>query len=123
MPTLYADHEHGYKASLADIEAAVHRLDGKRHTLMSVELPSGKTMTIGGGPDRFIAEVADDETSRWAAVDPTAGDESMDLIVGGSLVNYPARVCIGLQTVLTAVRTFVSEGGARSREVTWSVES
>ena len=123
MPVLYIDSDVGSEASLKDVEEAVRRLDGSRHTLMTVVLPSGKSLTIGGGPSRFVTEVAEDERNRWAAVDPTAGEEPVDLRVGGSLADYPARLCVDMETVLSAVRAFISDDGARSKSVTWSVET
>jgi hypothetical protein len=115
--------EVGSEASLEAIEEAVHRLDGTQHTVMTVEVGSGKTLTIGGGPKLFVAEVAEDESTRWAVIKPIAGDEHIDLRVGGSLAAYPARLCVDMKAVLAVVRTFVLHDGARSKEVTWSVES
>ena len=123
MVTLHLDERVHADASLDDVEAAVHDLDGADRTLVLVELPSGKCFTIGGGPDCFIAELAEDDVHRWAIVDPARGNAPIDLVVGGQLVGYPARLCVSRERVLAAVRTFVLENGARSPAVEWSVES
>ena len=69
-------------ASLEDVETAIHSLDGSQCTLVVVELASGKTITIGGGPSKVVAELSENDTHRvWgrgaelaAAADrPTAG--------------------------------------------------
>jgi hypothetical protein len=56
-------------ASLGGVEAAVRSLDGVARTLLTIEVPSGRRLTVGGGPDLFVAEVAED--------DATAGPQSI----------------------------------------------
>jgi len=123
MITLHLDEQIRTDATVQDVEAAVRNLDGAQRTLVVVELPSGQTLTIGGGPERFVAEVAESDTVRWATIDPTQGQEPIDLVVGGQLVDYPARVCVSKQVVLDAVRAFVQQNGLRSPNLTWSVET
>jgi len=123
MVTLHVDDQIKADATIQDVEAAVRGLDGDQRTLILVELGSGQTLTIGGGPDRFVAEVTESDTERWATIDPTQGNEPVDLVVGGQLVDYPARVCVSREIVLDAVRAFVQANGQRSPNVTWSVET
>ena len=123
MITLHLDEQIRTDATVQDVEAAVRNLDGAQRTLVVVELPSGQTLTIGAGPERFVAEVAESDTVRWATIDPTQGQEPIDLVVGGQLVDYPARVCVSKQVVLDAVRAFVQQNGLRSPNLTWSVET
>src|SRR5207245_2046993 len=59
MITLHLDNQIKADATIQDVEAAVLSLDGEQRTLILVELPSGQTLTIGGGPDRFVAEVTE----------------------------------------------------------------
>src|SRR5204863_9432075 len=105
MVALYVDGRVNLDASLEDVETAIHRLDGSQCTLVVVELASGKTITIGGGPSKVVAELSENDTHRWCVVDP------------------PARICIEKEAALKAARTFVSENGARSRHLEWSVET
>ncbi len=123
MITLHLDDEIKPDATIQDVEAAVRGLDGARRTLIRIELPSGQALTVGGGPDRFVAEVAESDTIRWATVDLTQGDDPVDLVVGGQLAGYPARVCVTKQTALDAVRTFVQQNGLRNPNLSWSVET
>ena len=88
-----------------DLSATWERLYGSQCTLVVVELASGKTITIGGGPSKVVAELSENDTHRWCVVDP------------------PARICIEKEAALEAARTFVSENGARSRHLEWSVET
>ena len=124
MAILHLDDQIIRDATLQEVELAIHALDGARHTLVRVELPSGKYLTIGGGPDRFVTELSEEDyRTRWAVIDPTCGEEPMNLVVGGQLVDYPARLCVDVHAVLAAARTFLSQDGARNPDLTWSVES
>jgi hypothetical protein len=84
MPVLQIENSRNDNATLTEIEAAISRLDGADRSLVLVELPSGMTLTVGGGPDRFVAEVAESDTTRFAVIDPASGDDPIDLVVGGS---------------------------------------
>jgi len=119
---LYVDGDVNLDASLTDIEAAVFSLDGVRHSLVVVELPSGATITVGGGPDRLVAEVADQARERWTVQAPARPEGTVHLVVGGEHVETPVRLCIDRDAALEAVRTFVSRNGARSGRLQWSVE-
>ena len=123
MISLYVDGRVNLDASLQEIEAAVLSLDGVECTLVVVELPSAKTITVGGGPSKVVAEIADNDTDRWCVVDPRRPDGKIELVMGGQLIDPPARLCVEKEAALEAVRTFVSENGARSRRLEWSVET
>jgi hypothetical protein len=121
MIALYVDGQVDLDASLPDIETAVRSLNGADRTLLVVELPSGATITVGGGPDRFVVEVAGNENDRWNVLDPRSPEGRVDLVVGGEVVDAPARLCVDREVALEAVRTFVSENGARSPRLQWTL--
>lgn len=123
MIALYVDGRVDLDASLQDIETAVRGLDGGAHTLVVVELPSGQTITVGGGPSRFVAEVAASKTEHWCVVDPGVSEGTVALVVGGEVVEAPAHVCIGGEAALEAALTFASGNGARSDRLSWSSET
>lgn len=123
MAFLYSDDGKSANASAGEVEAAIRQLDGVTWTLVRVEDPSGRTLTIGGGPQRFVAVAADDAAHRFAVIDPSRGGGRIDLVVGGQLFDYPARVCVTLEVVLAAAKVFTEQAGARHPELTWSVES
>ena len=122
MIALYVDGRVNLDASPQDIEAAVRSLNGSDHSLVVVELASGKTITVGGGPERFVTEIAEDETHRWCVVDSRSPEGNVQLVVGGEFVETPARLCVDEDAALEAVLTFVSENGARSPRLAWSAE-
>ena len=123
MIALYVDGRVDLDAGLDTIEAAIRGLDGAESTLVVVELPSGATLTVGGGPDKVVAELAVSSTERWCVVDPRRPAGTVELIVGGQRVAPPARVCIDKASALEAARTFVAEHGARSPRLEWSAEA
>ena len=123
MTLLQSDDGKKPNATFPEVEAAIRQLDGVTWTFVHVEDPSGRTLTIGGGPRRFVAEVADDSTHRFAVIDPSRGGGRVDLVVGGQLIDYPARVCVTLDVVLAAARVFTEQAGARDPGLTWSIEA
>ena len=80
-------------------------------------------MTIGGGPDTFVVELAAIEGGRWTVLDSRRGEGIVELVMGGELIAVPARLGVERDAALEAVRVFVSENGARSARLQWSVES
>jgi len=123
MSVLHVEGHAHLEATLLDVEKAIRHLDGAQHTLVLVELSSGETITVGGGPRRFVVELAESTTDRWCVVDPTEGEHPIELVVGGSLAGYPARLCVDLDVALEAALTFVSRRGARSARLVWSQET
>jgi hypothetical protein len=120
---LNLDNEVKEDASVSDITSAIRRLDGAAHSLVLIELLSGRTLTIGGGPDRFVAEIAENDTLRWSVVDPSGPEGSIDLVAGGQLADFAARLCVDLEAVLEAARHFASGEGTRSPKLVWSQET
>ena len=121
--TLHTEFSSDPGCSLGDVETAVRALNGIDRTLVTIELDTGATLTVGGGPQEFVAEVSVSDTERWAVVDPTRDEQPIDLVVGGQSVDYPARLCISRENALEAARVFMTEHGFRSSRLRWSVES
>jgi hypothetical protein len=120
---LYVDGRVDLDATPEGVAAAVRALDGAQHSLVVVELPSGKTVMLGGGPERFVAEVAESATEQWCAIDPRAATGTVAVVVGGDVVEVSARLCIGRDAALDAAVTFASQDGARSPRLSWSREA
>lgn len=110
-------------AGITEITSAIFGLDGVTRTLVLIEWPSGRTLTIGGGPDRFVAELAEDDRKRWCVVQPSSPEGSIDIVVGGQTVDYPLALCIDRESVLEAARTFTSNQGVRSPKLEWSQQT
>jgi hypothetical protein len=123
VASLRLDNEVKENASIADISSAIRELDGAVRSLVLIELTSGRTLSIGGGPDRFVAELSESDTERWCVVDQSRGEGAIEMVVGGQLADFPARVCVDLELVLEAAQTFISSEGGKSSKVTWSQET
>lgn len=123
MATLHLDSQIRNGAGLSEAEHAIRDLDGEGSTSVIIELPRGRTLLIAGGPRNFVVECAENETDRWCVVDPTRNDVAIDIVAGGQLVNYPARVCVCLESALEAARVFIADDGGRSPRLVWSVET
>jgi hypothetical protein len=111
---------------IEDIDAAIRDLDGVHRTLLIIELTSGPTLTIGGGPETFVVECSLTETERWCVINATSAtsaSRSIDLVVGGSPVEYPARLGVGLDAALDAAHVFINENGNLSPRQYWSQET
>lgn len=119
---LYSDDGKKPDATPRDVETAIRQLDGVTWTHVLVEVPSGRTLSIGGGPHRFVAQVADDAKHHFALIDPRRGGGRIDLVVGGKLTDYPARVCVTLDVVLAAAKVFTEQAGTRDPGLSWSDE-
>ena len=123
MIALYVDGQVDLDASPESIEASIRGLDGAGHTLVVVELPSEATITVGGGPERFVVELAELEGHRWNVHDPRRSEGMVAMSVDGERVDVPARLCVDREAALEAVRAFVGQNGARSDRLQWSAES
>ncbi len=72
-----------YEATtLENVESAILGLDGLRRTLLTVERGSGHQLTVGDGPNLFVAEVAEDLVHRWAPSSSEPATISSDLWLG-----------------------------------------
>lgn len=68
-------------------------------------------MTIGGGEaGKYLVNVTFDNISFYNLVDLSKPDRKENLIVGGQEGNYPAKICVNLQTPLLAAKTFAESG-------------
>lgn len=123
MTLLHSDDGKKHDATPGDVEAAIRQLDGVTWTHVLVEDPSGRTLSIGGGPNRFVAQVAEEAKQTYALIDPSRGGGRIDLVVGGQRVDYPARVCVTMDVVLAAAKMFTEQAGTRDPALTWSDES
>jgi hypothetical protein len=80
--------------SLADAHILAKRLDGSRHTLLSVQRAKDDTLMIGGGPKSFIiSRTLPDGTSMTLIADLVATGRQ-EICVGGQFGDFHSRyVC------------------------------
>ena len=101
------------------IESAICELDGKSKTLVTMGADDETYMTIGAGESgRYVVNVTFDNINFQNLVDSSKSNEMEKLVVGGQEGNYPAKMCVDLQTALLAAKTF-SESGELEPSVCW----
>lgn len=105
--------------SWIEIEQAIRELNGKSQTLVTLGADDETYMTIGGGEaGKYIVNVTFDNISFTNLVDLSKPEKLEKLVVGGQEGNYPAKICVNLQTVLLAAKTF-AELGKLEPSVIW----
>lgn len=97
---------------LQQVADAVAALDGARQTLVTLLRGAGdEHMSIGGGPERFVVYLTEDNLNFHNLV---AADESehetIALVAGGQLGDYPARQCVRAEHALRAAATYAELG-------------
>ncbi|HEY9850394.1 MAG TPA: Imm1 family immunity protein [Leptolyngbyaceae cyanobacterium] len=101
------------------IESAIRDLNGKNKTLVTLGADEETYMTIGGGEsEKYIVNVTFDNISFTNLVDLSKPEKIEKLVVGGQEGNYPAKLCIDLQTSLLAAKKF-AELGQLEQSVSW----
>lgn len=134
--------------SAADVEAALHRLEGRRWTVVTLEASDERYMGIGGGTDgRYLVFVAGPEHGIGPTTATSPGDganeESSDdtvfvllapnaenipataeahLFIAGEETIHPLRHCVDLTTALHAAHTYAAHGSL-DPSLTWERES
>lgn len=90
-----------------EIESAIRDLNGKIKTLVTLGADDKTYMTIGGGEsEKYIVNVTFDNISFTNLVDLSKSEKIEKLVVGGQEVNYAAKLCVDLQTVLLSAKKF-----------------
>lgn len=105
-----------------EIETAILELNGKSKTLVALGADEETYMSIcGGEAGKYIVNVTLDNMSFYNLVNFSKSEQIERLVVGGQAGSYPAKMCIDLQTVLLAAKTFV-ELGKLEESVRWEEE-
>ncbi len=95
----------------SQIEQAICELDGKTKTLVTLGADDECYLSIGGGESgKYIVNVTLDNVSFHNLVDLSKPDTIEKLVVGGQADNYPAKMCVTLETALLAAKTFTVSG-------------
>lgn len=104
------------------IETAILELNEKNKTLVTLGADEESYMSIGGGEvGKYIVNVTFDNMSFYNLVNYSKSEKIENLVVGGQAGDYPAKMCVDLQTVLLAAKTFV-ELGKLEESVNWEEE-
>ena len=110
---------------IEQVVAAIKKLNGRNKTSVYLQADGEKSLTVSGGTDgRYVAFVTiriDDEF--YNLVDPQQPpDQMLEVKTGGQMGAYPAKQCVGLETVLEAARQFAADGSI-SRSLSWEKQA
>ncbi|NEQ36787.1 MAG: hypothetical protein F6K40_11060 [Okeania sp. SIO3I5] len=104
------------------IESAIGELNGTSKTLVTLGADEEIYMSVGGGAGgQYIVNVTFDNLTFYNLVDLSQLEEVQQLVVGGQLGNYQAKICVDLQTALLAAKTFAL-AGELEESVSWEVD-
>lgn len=112
------------------IESAIGELNGTTQTLVTLGADEEIYMSVGGGAGgQYIVNVTFDNLTFYNLVVRDSGtefyrsqpEEVQQLLVGGQLGNYQAKICVDLQTALLAAKTFAL-AGELEESVSWEVD-
>jgi len=108
--------------SWQEIETAIIELNGKSKTLVTLGTDEETYMSIGGGEaGKYIVNVTFDNMSFYNLVNFSKSEQIEKLVVGGQVGDYPEKMCMNLQTVLLATKTF-AQLGKLEKSVNWEEE-
>jgi hypothetical protein len=95
-----------------DIETAIRRLDGRKCTMLILEIGDPVPhMGIGGGEDgKYIVYTTPDNWVFHNLINPQAAPGKSLLVAGGQRGDYANRQCINLPEVLRAAKTYAETG-------------
>ncbi|MFS8051103.1 hypothetical protein [Rhizobium sp. BR 314] len=82
------------------------RLDGKQHTLLSLERKDGWQLMVGGGPFRYVVTLGSD-IDNMTLENPSGNQSTMvELCAGGQYGDFPETICVNPEQVASAVSLF-----------------
>lgn len=94
---------HGYEQAIA----AVERLNGQGHTLVSIERVDGWQLCVGGGGSDFVVTLSSQCDENFTLLNPNGDDGSMvELCAGGQFSEFPRSVVVDKIEVYKAICSF-----------------
>lgn len=93
----------------ADVNVALDclsKLDGERHTLLSLGRTDGWQLMVGGGPFRYVVTLGNDTDN--LTLENASGNQStlVRLCAGGQYGDYPETICVKQDQAANAVSLF-----------------
>lgn len=93
-------------AGLSDALSWLTRLDGNRHTLISLSRPTGHHLMIGGGPSWYVVTLDDGKNSLTLQNRHGAEAEIVELCAGGQYGEYPTAYCVDQMQAAQVINLF-----------------
>jgi hypothetical protein len=101
--------------SWEEVEDAVRALNADDLNDLYLEGPDKARMVVGGGSGQYIVsvDVPDDQVGvkHFSVLNPQGTDEeTIDLVVGGQLADWPTKWVVDLDTALSVARSYYRDG-------------
>ena len=106
-----------------EVEKLIYSLDGLKHTqVIFTDEEEDSLICIGGGNEGFynVYITLDDNESFYDLVNPYGrNDIVLHLVTGGQLGDFEEEICVTIDMVLLAAKTFCMEGVVEE-DLTWN---
>ena len=106
-----------------EVEKLIYSLDGLKHTqVIFTDEEEDSLICIGGGNEGFynVYITLDDNESFYDLVNPYGrNDKVLHLVTGGHLGDFEEEICVTIDMVLLAAKTFCMEGVVEE-DLTWN---
>ena len=106
-----------------EVEKLIYSLDGLKHTqVIFTDEEEDSLICIGGGNEGFynVYITLDDNESFYDLVNPYGrNDKVLHLVTGGQLGDFEEEICVTIDMVLLAAKTFCMEGVVEE-DLTWN---
>ena len=106
-----------------EVEKLIYSLDGLKHTqVIFTDEEEDSLICIGGGNEGFykVYITLDDNESFYDLVNPYGrNDKELHLVTGGQLGDLEEEICVTIDMVLLAAKTFCMEGVVEE-DLTWN---
>ncbi|NTX39367.1 MULTISPECIES: Imm1 family immunity protein [unclassified Myxococcus] len=98
------------RASSADLERALDRLDARSHTMVTILQEGEQHLTMGGGAGQFVVYATFDNNQFWNLLRSQPATGTTLLNVGGQEGDYPAEQIVTKEQALAAGLAFLDTG-------------
>lgn len=106
-----------------EVEKLIYSLDGLKHTqVIFTDEEEDSLICIGGGNEGFynVYITLDDNESFYDLVNPYGrNDKVLHLVTEGQLGDFEEEICVTIDMVLLAAKTFCMEGVVEE-DLTWN---
>jgi len=108
--------------SVEDLEQMLERLDASTYTMMTIEGPGNRHLTVGGGAGRYVVNATTlDNEQFWTLLRSEPAEGVIQLNTGGQDGDFPATHVVDKGQAYQAARIFL-QTGELDRDQQWLEE-
>lgn len=112
-------HNQETRLSFVDKDTALQwllKLDGRVHTLLSLERQDGWQLMVGGGPSQYVITLSDGSSNLTFCNSAGDGTKVVELCAGGQFGEFPQNICATYKQATEVVICFFDEN---ERQESW----